>query len=75
MYPVKWNLNTGTPSDRESLAPMPTQMIERTTSVRLSLGGSADSGHEYTIKQFLLTARTDKRSLEMCPSLARTCIH
>ncbi|KAG9312750.1 glycoside hydrolase family 47 protein [Chiua virens] len=34
-------------------------------NLQLSVGALADSGHEYTLKQFLLTARTDKRNLEM----------
>ncbi|KAF5355355.1 hypothetical protein D9758_006099 [Tetrapyrgos nigripes] len=33
--------------------------------VHLSVGAQADSAHEYLLKQFLLTARTDKASLEM----------
>ncbi|THU91531.1 glycoside hydrolase family 47 protein [Dendrothele bispora CBS 962.96] len=33
--------------------------------VHLSVGAQADSAHEYLLKQFLLTARTDKTSLEM----------
>ena len=33
---------------------------------RLSVGAMADSGHEYLIKQYLQTARTDKTVLEMC---------
>ncbi|KAA1469091.1 mannosidase [Dentipellis sp. KUC8613] len=32
---------------------------------RLSLGASADSGHEYLLKQYLLTAGSDKAALEM----------
>ncbi|KAF8661347.1 hypothetical protein AX16_001442 [Volvariella volvacea WC 439] len=32
---------------------------------RLSVGGQADSAHEYLLKQYLLTAQTDKASLEM----------
>ncbi|KAF7974676.1 hypothetical protein HWV62_11433 [Athelia sp. TMB] len=31
----------------------------------LSVGGNADSAHEYLLKQYLLTAKTDKKSLEM----------
>ncbi|KAJ7097275.1 glycoside hydrolase family 47 protein [Mycena belliarum] len=31
----------------------------------LSVGGQADSAHEYLLKQYLLTAKTDKASLEM----------
>ena len=75
MYPSQWNLDTGAPIDRESHAPMPAQTIEHTTLVHLSVGANSDSAHEYTLKQFLLTARTDKHNLEMCPSFARTCNH
>ncbi|KAK7024934.1 alpha-1,2-mannosidase [Favolaschia claudopus] len=32
---------------------------------RLSVGGKSDSAHEYLLKQYLLTAQTDKKSLEM----------
>lgn len=32
----------------------------------LSVGAQADSAHEYLLKQYLLTAKTDKASLEMC---------
>ncbi|EGO22334.1 glycoside hydrolase family 47 protein [Serpula lacrymans var. lacrymans S7.9] len=31
----------------------------------LSVGAAADSAHEYTLKQYLLTAQTDKANLEM----------
>ncbi|KAL4066002.1 glycoside hydrolase family 47 protein [Scleroderma yunnanense] len=33
--------------------------------LHLSVGGAADSAHEYTLKQYLLTALTDKVNLEM----------
>ncbi|KAL4066003.1 glycoside hydrolase family 47 protein [Scleroderma yunnanense] len=33
--------------------------------LRLSVGGMADSAHEYTLKQYLLTSLTDKATLEM----------
>ncbi|KAH7885871.1 glycoside hydrolase family 47 protein [Phlebopus sp. FC_14] len=32
---------------------------------RISVGGAADSGHEYTLKQYLMTAQTDRANLEM----------
>jgi hypothetical protein len=35
-------------------------------SARLQVGGQADSGHEYLLKQYLLTNKTDKPLLEMC---------
>ncbi|KAI9573957.1 glycoside hydrolase family 47 protein [Boletus coccyginus] len=34
-------------------------------NLRLSVGAAADSAHEYTLKQFLLTARSDRANLEM----------
>jgi hypothetical protein len=30
------------------------------------VGAQADSGHEYLLKHYLLTAQTDKPSLELC---------
>jgi Glycosyl hydrolase family 47 len=33
---------------------------------RLSVGAQADSTHEYLLKQYLLTAKTDKVNLELC---------
>ena len=37
----------------------------------LRVGGLADSGHEYLLKQYLQTGKSDKTLLEMCtlPSL------
>lgn len=35
------------------------------TNAHLSVGAQADSAHEYLLKLYLLTARTDKTSLEM----------
>jgi len=32
----------------------------------LSVGAAADSAHEYTLKQYLMTARQDTANLEMC---------
>ncbi|KAH7922317.1 glycoside hydrolase family 47 protein [Leucogyrophana mollusca] len=34
-------------------------------NLHMSTGALADSGHEYTLKQYLLTAKTDKANLEM----------
>ncbi|KAF7308236.1 alpha-1,2-Mannosidase [Mycena chlorophos] len=50
MMPVKWNLTSLQPDN---------------THIRLSVGGQADSAHEYLLKQYLLSGRTDKKSLEM----------
>ncbi len=35
-------------------------------TAHLSVGAQADSAHEYLLKQYLLTAKTDKANLEMC---------
>lgn len=40
----------------------------------LSVGAQADSAHEYLLKQYLLTARTDKSSLEMCKGNFISCL-
>ena len=32
----------------------------------LSVGAMADSGHEYLLKYYLLTARTDTAALDLC---------
>ncbi|KAJ7066169.1 glycoside hydrolase family 47 protein [Mycena amicta] len=37
----------------------------RPANAHLSIGARADSAHEYLLKQYLLTAKTDNRSLEM----------
>lgn len=35
-------------------------------AAHLSVGAQADSAHEYLLKQYLMTAKTDKASLKMC---------
>lgn len=37
--------------------------------VKMSVGAAADSAHEYLLKQYLLTGKTDKVNLEMCKPL------
>lgn len=37
----------------------------------MSVGGQADSAHEYLLKQYLLTAKSDRASLKMCQSRSR----
>ena len=41
-------------------------MLIISTLAKLAVGGEADSAHEYLLKQFLLTGKTDKTALEMC---------
>jgi len=52
MLPIHWNLTDAQP--------------ERDRPTHLSVGAQADSAHEYLLKQYLMTAKTDKESLEMC---------
>ncbi|TFL01959.1 glycoside hydrolase [Pterulicium gracile] len=49
MLPTTWSLDSGRPA----------------SDGHLSLGGTADSGHEYLLKQYLLTGKTDKTYLEL----------
>ncbi|TFK26226.1 mannosidase [Coprinopsis marcescibilis] len=50
MLPIDWNLATGVPRGHD---------------IRISVGAQADSSHEYLLKQYLLTAKTDKVNLEL----------
>jgi hypothetical protein len=40
-------------------------MVSHLRSAEVSVGGQADSAHEYLLKQYLLTGNTDRASLEM----------
>ena len=53
---------------RPSYLPLQTiqLMIILPILAKLAVGGEADSAHEYLLKQFLLTRKTDKTALEMC---------
>ncbi|KAH6916039.1 mannosidase [Coprinopsis sp. MPI-PUGE-AT-0042] len=50
MLPIGWDIIKGVPATHES---------------RVSVGAQADSTHEYLLKQYLLTAKTDKANLEL----------
>ncbi|KAI0060679.1 seven-hairpin glycosidase [Artomyces pyxidatus] len=50
MLPTGWTLMSGKPHN---------------LGVKLNIGGQGDSGHEYLIKQYLLTGKTDKATLEL----------
>jgi len=45
---------------------LPMHLFDYLFVAHLSVGAQADSAHEYLLKQYLLTAKTDKISLEMC---------
>ncbi len=65
MLPQKFNLTSGLPIDgRQSpLRKTPTLMMRLET---LSAGAASDSGHEYLLKLYLLTAKSDETSLDLC---------
>jgi hypothetical protein len=68
MFPIRWNIKTARPFDSEHTS-LDIESLPALTCVlaHLSVGAQADSAHEYLLKQYLLTAKTDKASLEMCP--------
>lgn len=65
MYPTYWDMHDGQPINRAS-SESTTHGTHSGPTVRLSVGAAADSAHEYTLKQFLLTACSDRVNLEMC---------
>lgn len=50
VLPIAWDITKGSPATHES---------------RVSMGAQADSAHEYLLKQYLLTAKTDRANLEL----------
>jgi mannosyl-oligosaccharide alpha-1,2-mannosidase len=67
MLPIRWDLPLGSPSDSMFVFLLNSiNRDSRRTLAHLSVGAQADSAHEYLLKLFLLTAKTDKKSLEMC---------
>ncbi|KNZ74573.1 Mannosyl-oligosaccharide alpha-1,2-mannosidase isoform B [Termitomyces sp. J132] len=57
MLPTRWNLTSAQPYDGK----LPSSFI----TPHVSVGAQADSAHEYLLKQYLMTAKTDKASLKM----------
>ena len=74
MFPIEWDVTTGKPRNR--------RLLERLSWLfgiysfsppgHLSVGAQADSAHEYLLKLYLLTGKTDKASLEMCMSVGHS---
>ncbi|KAH8832926.1 glycoside hydrolase family 47 protein [Flagelloscypha sp. PMI_526] len=62
--PIGWNLSTGQPHDSESCCLLLIHVLNYLIAI-ISVGAQADSAHEYLLKQYLLTGRTEKASLEM----------
>lgn len=68
MLPTRWSTKTGKPADGwcHSCRGSSDEVIDALILASLSVGAMADSAHEYLLKQYLMTAKTDKRSLELC---------
>ncbi|KAG6869223.1 hypothetical protein C0993_009086 [Termitomyces sp. T159_Od127] len=65
MLPTRWNLTSAQPHDGQLLH---SSLSVKPTDIRIahvSVGAQADSAHEYLLKQYLMTAKTDKLSLKM----------
>lgn len=59
-------LNRGNFTDVGGMSPIQWNITKGAPfDYHLSVGAQADSAHEYLLKQYLLTAKTDRRSLEM----------
>ncbi|CAK5283338.1 unnamed protein product [Mycena citricolor] len=61
MLPTTWNLTSGQPVECDDTDGRWTLHCP----LQLSVGGMADSTHEYLLKEYLLTSKTDKASLDM----------
>jgi hypothetical protein len=77
MMPTDWLLETGAPNDgvkalfqREVQESLTCTIIDR-----LTVGAQGDSAHEYMLKQYILTGKTDKRLVEMCTQSPFSFVH
>ena len=72
MFPTKWNLISGEPTSGESwptIVPVHVQTDGLDFIEALAVGGAADSAHEYLLKLYLLTGKSDEESLKLCSFL------
>ena len=66
MLPTDWRVHKGVPNDGTySLLCITTQELT-TLLEKLTAGAQGDSAHEYLLKQYILTGKTDRALLEMC---------
>lgn len=68
MLPIRWNLTSAQPYDGVFVSGFLAfdLLTFHVLVAHLSVGAQADSAHEYLLKQYLLTSKTDKANLEMC---------
>ena len=70
-FPTKWNMHTGRPSTGQctgcichNLSIMSLNDAERAD--RFSVGAFADSAHEYLLKQWLMTGKSENKAKDLC---------
>ena len=70
MLPTRWDLTVGEPIPGGGKPSNDSVSYDLLTGMRcveqLSVGGAADSGHEYLLKLYLLTGKSDQASLGLC---------
>lgn len=70
MFPVQWNITSGEPfACNWTVFLMIPCYAQASSADHLSVGAQADSAHEYLLKLYLLTNKTDQASLKMCASI------
>jgi hypothetical protein len=65
MFPTRWQMQTGLPSNGE--LPKSSPGTETHSALdQFSVGAFADSAHEYLLKQWLLTSKSEPQAKNLC---------
>jgi mannosyl-oligosaccharide alpha-1,2-mannosidase len=75
LFPTKWDLELGTPTNSMSVYINFTLNADHTASEDYSVGAFADSAYEYLLKQWLMTGKTEAKSRDLCKSSASSLLH
>lgn len=68
MFPTRWKMNTATPSNGERVVTY-VGMSAKLISDQFSVGAFADSAHEYLLKQWLMTSKSESKAKDLCTHL------
>lgn len=66
LFPTQWNIENGNPNNGRLIPLSSHKLVAEIFSAHYSVGAYADSAHEYLLKQYLLTARSEPQTLELC---------
>lgn len=67
LYPTVWSVNGARPANRMFQINLVCARCNGSTLVdKFSVGAFADSGYEYMLKQYLLTAKSEPKVRDMC---------